>query len=135
MSQKRVTFEVAKALKEAGYPQPMLGFGYATKHQVIEFCNFNEGEIIDLDAFTPNLGDYVYCPTYIDTWLWLWRKKKIAIGCPYENTYNYWFTNINAENDKSLILWKYSSRENEDPEEAIAKAIDYIVKNNTFVEK
>lgn len=119
MALKFVTFEIAKVLKEAGYPQNLENTAY-----------YNEEGML--------VKPYVFCggkeiadaPTYIDAWLWMWREKKIAIGCPYENTYNYWFTNINAENDKSLILWKYSSGEREDPEEAIISAIEYLVENN-----
>lgn len=121
---KRVSFEVAKAIKKAGCPQHSL-------NEVTSLAYDDNGEIWEMGYFDQNpYLEYYSIVTYIDVWLWLWREKKIAIGCPYENTYNYWFTNINAENDESLILWKYSSGESNDPEDAIIEAIEYLVNEN-----
>lgn len=49
---KRVSFNVAKALKEAGYPQS------------------------DYDEMMGSITK----PSYLDVWLWLWREKKVAIS-------------------------------------------------------
>lgn len=136
---KRVSFKVAKAIKEAGYPQEYKGYRYTTKKCRGRYVGsqgnnawyeFDEGELVDGNRFNLFHSSSAYAPTYLDVWLWLWREKKIAIGCPYENTYNYWFTNINADNDKSFILWKFSSGESKDPEEAIIAAIEYLVEND-----
>lgn len=119
---KEVSFKIAKAIKKAGYPQDRSSNCYNAYTGEFHYTSCSDSWLKD--------GDYIDAPTYLDAWLWLWREKKIAIGCPHENTYNYWFTNINAENDKSLILWKYSSGECNDPEEAIISAIDYLVDND-----
>lgn len=122
---KRVSFKIAKVIKDSGYPQDNI--------PITEVGWYNIAGIYTKQLPTYWEGDNAFAaiaPTYLDVWLWLWREKKIAIGCPYENTYNYWFTNINAENDKSLILWKYSSGERKDPEEAIEKAIEYLADND-----
>lgn len=117
MALTRVSFEVAKAIKEAGYPQIGQRYQYGYEGNLVDLLR--EGGI----CYGP------VAPTYFEVRLWLWREKKIAISCLYEDTYNYWFTNISAENDKSLILWKYSSGECNDPEEAIIAAIEYLVEH------
>lgn len=117
MEQKHVSFEMAKALKEAGYLQPLTGFGYATKQQVIEFCKFNEGDLFDLEEFFPEPDNYVYCPTYIDVWLWLWNTKNIQIEVADKSYFA-----------KAKVMGKFFVETN--PEEAIAKAIDFLVVNN-----
>lgn len=55
MAQKRVTFEVAKALIEAGYPivESIMYHSYFGK------INFDNR------------------PTWLDAWLWLWQHKGI----------------------------------------------------------
>lgn len=115
---KLVSFEIAKALKEAGYPQDYIEYYY----------DYNE-------CMQKRDRCYVNCqcvaPTYIDVWFWLWREKKIAIGCAYKETYKHWCANanINAGNDEDLIIRKYSSGSCNDPEEAIIAAIQYIVEH------
>ncbi len=52
MEQKRVSYTVAKAIKEAGYPQ---------------YENELEG-----------VPKVLYVPTYFDVWLWLWREKELT---------------------------------------------------------
>lgn len=131
---KRVSFEVAKALKEAGYPQ-------FNSDEIYVLADFTQGKVvIPKGAVKTNYGEdnnrlhptmeWAAIPSYIEVWLWLWREKKIAIGCPYIDTYDYWFAKMNAENDKSLKFWEYFSEECNDPEEAIINAIKYLVDNN-----
>lgn len=123
---KIVTFEVAKALKEAGYPQEWndTEFYYTESGELKRGDDYEGNSIEDIMYYQRYAVTAPYC---VEVWLWLWREKKIAIGCPYENTYNYWFANMYAENDESLKFWKYSSEECNDPEEAIIAAIQYIV--------
>lgn len=126
MEQKLVTYKVAKALKEAGYLQPITGFGYATKQQTIDFCNFDEGDIFDLDTFPPELDDYVFCPTYLDAWLWLWKDKKLYIDICSD-----WdATSMSIWGDGGSRPLLIDPIEYSDPEEAIASAIEYLVENN-----
>lgn len=104
MEQKRVSFKVAKALKEAGYPQ-MSKIGY------------REGESL-ISYQIPGVEFYVI-PTYLDVWLWLWREKgiKTSIDMAHNTMTNigkdYWLTDNNS-----------------DPEDAIIAAIDHLVNNN-----
>lgn len=115
MSQKFVSLEIAKALKEAGYPQ------------VGRYQYTYTGKLVDL----VREGGVCYgpmAPSYIDAWLWLWREKGITLEpskegilvleCEDENGQLYYSHNI------------YSQDENKDPEEAIANAIIYLVENN-----
>lgn len=55
---KRVSLKVAKAIKDAGYPQ-----------------DYENAE----DTYTNLIGGIWVKPTYIEVWLWLWREKKIDL--------------------------------------------------------
>lgn len=92
---KRVSFEIAKALKEAGYPQ-------------------DENEELKMRG----LPERVDVPTYIDTWLWLWREKGIKISHRIG-------VNITGIEDNDAIDDSF-----DDPEEAIIAAIESLVKND-----
>lgn len=108
---KRVSFEVAKAIKDAGYPQP----SYCPQYK--EDGEFENG-------FT-DLGEGVYyAPTYLEVWLWLWREKNIYIDIDHIVSDDM----IAAIKCNSECVSKYI--ESEDPEEAIIEAIVYIVDND-----
>lgn len=104
VEQKRVTFEVAKAIKEAGYPQN------------IKECPFynEEGTLLggdyDFWKFSKKFSLFYIVPTYLSVWLWLWREKHIAIEADYSF----------ANNDR---------KDFNDPEETIIAAIEYLVEN------
>lgn len=98
---KRVSFKVAKAIKEAGYPQD-------------ELKNPDSHWFYDEETKCDILR-----VTYLEVWLWLWREKKIRINCNYDK-YNlpptWWCNNEDTSNF-------------DDPEEAIIAAIEYLVDN------
>lgn len=101
---KRVSFKVAKAIKEAGYPQD-------------ELKNPNSHWFYDEETKCDILR-----VTYLEVWLWLWREKKICINCNYDK-YNFppmWWCN----NENPLYF--------NDPEEAIIAAIEYLVDNGSL---
>lgn len=106
---QRVSFPIAQAIKEAGYPQEC-GLWYNKKG--IEF------------SYTEDYSECYARPTYIEVWLWLWREKRICI-----DTDSVWIKHrtgcsimINDENVRFI--------ERDDPEEAIIAAIKHIVTNN-----
>lgn len=109
---KRVSFETAKALKEAGYPQ-----------ENNRICYSEIGDLITISGST-NLDfstDFLAAPTYLEVWLWLWREKKIAIDV----------REFNEEWDSVFVhTYSYVSTSKTDPEEAIIVAINYLVENN-----
>lgn len=107
---KRVSFETAKAIKEASYPQKACRYQY----------NY-EGILVDL----VREGGICYgpiAPTYLEVWLWLWREKKIPIDlCSVDNErWAYFEQGINISRDGYIYC---------DPEEAIIAAIDYLIAN------
>ncbi len=104
MAQKRVTFDVAMALKEAGYPQ--------------EDCDEYLNEYGAIDAY---LGHNTARPTYLDVWLWLWREKGRELSLNYDRDFKNWDSWIKGMDAPSI---------GNDPEEAIEVAIKYIVDNN-----
>lgn len=106
-----VSFEVAKAIKEAGYPQE------SDKVYLPDgvFCNYISHFI-----------NYYAAPTYFDVWLWIWREKKIAIPVDYfgyDN--NYWTSCVPLGNDKFEFFEPLK-----DPEDTIIAAITYMVNKN-----
>ena len=105
---KRVTFKVATALKDAGYPQEGCG-EYFNKYGAI-------------DSY---LGYNIARPYALEVWLWLWREKKICINCNYDK-YNmppmWWCNNEDRIN--------YNAPNFDDPEEAIINAIEFLVEND-----
>ena len=125
---KRVSFNVAKAIKEAGYPQD------CCNEYWIKFKNKPEPLIINGDEaldFYENISDetdenyveeYYAVTEYLEVWLWLWRKKKIKVSLDLSCRT---LTSINADywiGDIDNIL--------KDPEEAIIAAIEYIINEN-----
>lgn len=103
---KRVSFEVAKDLKEAGYPQTTSYLRYNSKG--------------GLGCPPDDIG---YCvPTYLEVWLWLWREKRYAIDAECKEKlvitipHNMW--------ENGIISERY-----DDPEDAIIAAIEYLVEH------
>lgn len=122
--EKLITFEVAKVLKEIGYPQGITDKCYlTTDHNHF----YKEGQIVENEdgewtVLTKNLADI---PTYIEVWMWLWRVKKIYIdiNCIQCSEYN---TEVSIWHDYGEYQYACQST---DPEVAITQAIDYLVEN------
>lgn len=118
MKQKRVSFKVAKALKEAGYPQSPNAseYWYVTEHSepIFDEPYKDAGTLVDDWDFATNM---VSAPTYLDVWLRLWREKGIR---------------IQVISKEELIISKDSgiTYKREYPEEAIIAAIEYFVDND-----
>lgn len=114
MTQKTVSFEIATALKDAGYPQD-------------NDCNTRMYDINGIIClkYIPGIHYCCVAPTYLNAWLWLWREKKICINCNLDK-YNlipqWWCNNEDGIN--------YNTPNFNDPEEAIISAIEYLVKND-----
>lgn len=102
MGQKRVSFAVAKAIKEAGYPQ-----------------DYKNAE----DTYTNLNGGIWIKPTCFEVWLWLWREKKIAIKIYLNDNTGFWVASWRIGNIAGAL-------EEVAPEEAIEQAIVYLVENN-----
>lgn len=111
---KRVSFEVAKALKEAGYPQ--WSVEEADNSKLAYDC---EGELWEIRYFDQNPQDYYTAPTYLDVWLWLWREKDMKLL--FYPTYK-----EDSYGIQGLSI-PFNKEEYNDPEEAIIAAIEYFV--------
>lgn len=113
---KRVSFKVAKALKEAGYPQGQEDYAYRSNGETYLFENMFD-----------HIPDYCCdAPTYIDVWLWLWREQGIKIDTTTR------FDSIKGWLVIALITngrWTYHV-ECSDPEGAIVSGIEYLVDND-----
>ena len=111
---ERISFKVAKAIKEAGYPQKQTEYVYVTK----DIDTFKEGELID--AFLDNWAaeNVVDAPYVLDVWLWLIREKDINLSPIYWNS------------DKSWHVPSFIKDRCNDPEEAIISVIKFLVDND-----
>lgn len=110
---KIVSFKIAKALKEAGYPQDI--------HDE-EFYYAENGLLWIYESMThETLDDAIYCvcPYVMEVWLWLWRTKKVYFGVETEEYPH-----------AGICLNDYEDIPYSDPEEAIEKAIEYLVEND-----
>lgn len=112
---KRVSFEVAKYLKEIGYPQ-------AETDEVYR----NDG---CLDSYSKWIGGVtdVCCdaPTYLEVWLWLWREKGIYISV--ERIFTTEGVRVSCSVSYGVNIYRLKYRLN--PEEAIIASIEYLVTN------
>ena len=120
---KRVSFNVAKAIKQAGYPQEKKD-GTALYPVKGEF----KGKLCGYNSDAPERDKLsIVAPTYFEVWDWLWREKKCYIQpelCFKSNNESS-FVCIDKINHIALV--KSSSQ---DPEEAIIAAIEYLAENN-----
>lgn len=116
---KIVSFEVAKYLKEAGYPQGNTEKVYLLK----DYEKMKENWVIFREKciYTDFIADM---PTYFDVWLWLWREKNIYI-------------NVVSTFEKTCVIaiWKLEERiffktKCIDIEDALISAIEYLVEND-----
>lgn len=120
---KRVSFEVAKYLKEIGYPQ-----GWeCDEHYCLESegeYGYQIGSLVSANTIHKNALDAMSAPTYLEAWLWLWREKKIYIDIDCSDSY----TSVASMLLKGRNFFDFF--EKDDPEEAIIEAIEHVVKNN-----
>lgn len=112
---KKVSFAVAKAIKEAGYPQDLYDgiYYYTEQNRIFQY----ERSF----AYYPKI--FCVAPTYFEVWLWLWRKKKSCIGILFD------------DGNCAVEIWQNKSfmRDFEskfDPEESIIAAIEYLCEND-----
>lgn len=114
---KRCSFNVAIALKEAGYPQGITRDVYVIKADGWTYIDYPVGVCISSSVALPQ--DYIAdIPYYMDVWLWLWREKKAYIELVHDVVDDCADTGFG---------------QGQDPEEAIIAAIEHIVDNNLLV--
>lgn len=111
---KRVSFNVAKAIKEAGFSQE--GNAHSTY--------YDEQHKETFVPFECNRSRDYLAPTYMEVWFWLWEEKKITIDIV-----------ALAGGSCGAFIWKFGERlkvqiKFESPEEAITATIEYLVEND-----
>lgn len=132
MSMERVKFEVAKALKEAGYPQDKSEYdeGYAISKVYYDVYSSRDyrwypssadtGRLLSFDNdyyYPEDCGEFCVAPSYMEAWLWLWEEKKFIIELQGQRTTG-WSTPL------------FPNRFFHNQEQAIIAAIDYLVEYN-----
>lgn len=119
MKLKRVSFEVANALKESGYPQEL-------NEGTVFYAENGLMDVYDSELY--ELFDPMNCtaPTYFEVWLWLWREKKIHLFTKGKD-----ILEVEIVHACGTKMWGHEINiRNSDPEEAIIAAIDYLVDND-----
>lgn len=74
MRKKYVPFELAKKLKEKGYPQSTSG-----RFSMVGACYFNNGRLYE-DGCIANIEDCFTAPTIFDALMWLLEKHDYYIA-------------------------------------------------------
>lgn len=115
-----VTFEIAKKLKEKGYPQNMCDDGY-----IIENDNYGYFDIGDRESIwmIPNYLSYIVAPTIAQVLKWIREKHKLHICIDLDINKN-WFYFIEGITNNTNITdtSDYSSYE-----EAAISGICYVL--------
>lgn len=111
---KRVSFKVAKSIKEAGYPQIFNSKIYSWYDN--SEALFQPLSEVPLREYHEKKGICI-APTYLEVWLWLWCEKDICIEVK-DNCYH----------TVAKVMNKRFYGDN--PEEAIITAIEYLVDND-----
>lgn len=120
MGQKRVSFEVAKAIKEAGYNEPcdMYYHIYDSVYDSQMSLEMTGNGCADF----LNSNNHYRCaaPCALDVWLWLWREKKIETEI-YNDGVGL-TAQIRIQGRPQFFI--------KDPEEAIIAAIEYLAEKS-----
>jgi hypothetical protein len=117
-----VSFEIAKKLKEKGYPQ--------VKKNTIAMYN----EVGNWYSLVKNLADFEYsfedfdehdyvCPTISQVLKWLRKEKKIHIIIPASSDESYWW----EARDFNREISEYYDTEYTSYEEAALAGIEYVL--------
>lgn len=104
---KRISFNVAKVIKDAGYPQGLSSYLYNEDGSLSSRYDYEQW---NLDTSTK-----IDAPYAMGVWLWLWDK-----GICIEIKDNHYYTLAKVNNERIP---------DDTPEEAIIAAIDYLVDN------
>lgn len=123
---KQVTFKVATALKDAGYPQDLSTYQkcYWSHCDDIRLFNYDEVDCLDYWQLC------CVAPTYLEIWLWLEKEKKIIIHPDSSFTENgelKYATITHFIKNSSSIGQDYVYNSSE---EAIIAAIEHLVDND-----
>lgn len=127
---KQVTFEIAKALKDSGYPQGNINSGndlcYALEDHTINYTPYvRAGQLTTryrCETFAVNNPvPYAIAPTYMDVWICLWKSKNIYIQIDKLSN-NKFCTHI----DNMFC----GNTESDDQEETLIAAIEYLAAND-----
>lgn len=120
---KRVSFKIAKVLKELSFPQDKAIAFYSKSGTLYDYSKCFEAYSVEdyidkLGAITQKAA----APTYFEVYLWLWREKNIHLSTIiYKGFVRVYLDNtVIIRHDKKIT----------DPEEAIEKAIEYLVEQN-----
>lgn len=105
-----VSFDVANALKDLGYPQTGNGATYKEDGTLENgFTDLGEGAV---DA-----------PSYLEAWIWLWGEG-VHIDVNYD---------ISLEYTYSYVHFDGVEFDGDNPEDVIAAAIDYLVSTDALI--
>lgn len=146
---KRVSFEVAKAIKEAGYPQPQkdsmgyystpCNFYFTGSHSYYSECGEQRlywdetKELHTIEDWGTEDGPRFYgnaiaAPEYLEVWLWLCEKVTAFYPAKYSANNPSGYSCYYSDSERILDVDTFGMHLG--PEEAIIAAIEYLTNNN-----
>lgn len=120
-----VDFDLAKKLKEKGYPQRTFG-----KYTMLDACYIEDGRFYENGCITEVERAYT-SPTISQVLKWLREDKRIHIIIEISNSgWSYSiYPNIRWENDKLKSDYISSFEHKESYEQAVFAGIEYVLNN------
>ena len=128
-----VTFEIARKLKEKGFPQNMCDDGYIIE----EYDGYNIGDRSEIFVI-PDCLPYIAAPTIAQVLKWLREDKKISVEKnvgmhPYKRDVCWYCTIVRfSESGVREILDNFGETCTvfDSYEEAVLSGIEYVLDNN-----
>lgn len=118
-----VTFELAKKLKEKGYPQHITDDAYIVDNYGEEECDIGDRLPIPL---VPDYMDDVAAPTISQVLKWLREEKKMHIKIAVWT--EGWYNEV-CEFGKGIPVFQGQSEDHDTYEEAALAGIEYVIDN------
>lgn len=118
MKLKRVSFKIALAIKDIGYPQGDSDSFYINTD---DYFFYKKGELVKDNRDNYYKDDIIDAPYAMEVYLWLWREKKEILELLYYPIRNKWCILYNCNQEMSRV---------NDIEEAIIATLEYLVNNN-----
>lgn len=120
-----ISFELAKLIKEKGFPQDKCDYGYITKDN-LGWYNIGDRELI---LHIPDMK-YIAAPTIAQVLKWLREEKRIeANGC-YDNDEQGWIGYVCEMDAPDLYAFHALKEHHKFYEGAAVAAIEYVLNNN-----
>lgn len=124
MKEYFVSFELAKKLKEKGYPQRTFG-----NYDMVGSTYFQDGRHYK-DGCICNKNDAYTAPTISEALTWLREEQKLHVVCPFYKDQGYYFY-VQSVGNAARIVSSFDDSDDcfDSFESAASKGIEYVLDN------